>query len=80
MFQVQVQSGVFMSCRVGSGQEVVHGIIFLPARVQPEGLLAEVVALRVQALLAHVDGDFLHGLGQRVLQQLEMHVTSIVNL
>jgi hypothetical protein len=61
-------------------QEVVHRISRLPARVKPERFLAKVIAFRIQTPLAHVDDNVLHRLGQRILQQLEMHVTGIVDL
>lgn len=51
----------------------------LPALVQPEGALALRVALRVQALLAHVHGNVCHRFGQHVVQFLQMHVALIVD-
>lgn len=57
---------------------VYLGIGHLPALVQPEGLLALVVALRVQALLAHLQGNVLNGAGQHVVHLLQVHLAVVV--
>lgn len=45
-------------------QEVMLRVRFFPARVQPESLLAQIVALRVETFFPHMQSDGLHRRGK----------------
>lgn len=47
--------------------------------MQPKGALALGVALRIQALLAHVHGNVGHRFGQHVVQFLQVHVAVVIH-
>lgn len=51
----------------------------LPTFVQPEGTFALCVTLRIQAFLAHVHSNVLHGFGQHIVQLLQMHVALLIH-
>lgn len=67
-----------MFWRRHSDQEVVLRVSRLPALVQPEGLLALVIAFRVQALLTHLQCNILHGSGEHVMELFQVHLSVVV--